>query len=127
MNETQKLLANKVNRLTQRLELQITDQSRSVAENARATVRYTQVCKALEGLVPYPTFSTEERVERLAHAVEGATPNMQIMEPDIIKLERVAARIDELVPDPKLSIEEKIARLGQQFATVFPEKVNKAG
>jgi len=127
MNETQKLLTNKVNRLTQRLETLKTDPSRSEIENARAGGQLVSLCEALERAVPHPTFSAEERVERTARAVDGATPNPRLMEPEIVKLERLTARIHELVPDPDLSLDEKVDRLGRLFAAAFPNMLNKAG
>jgi len=127
MNETQKALINKVNKLTQRLEFPIKDPSRSDGENAMAGAQLAALTKVLERVVPHPTFSPEERVERLARVVDGATPNPRFMEPEIVKLERLLARVDELMPVSGLSAEEKLERLGRMFAAAYPETVNKAG
>jgi len=127
MNETQKLLADKVNRLTQRLEFNIKDPSRTDIENARSGVQLAGLCEVLERIVPHPTFSAEERVERLARVVDGATPDPRLMEPEIVKLERLVARIDELMPVSGLSVHEKLDRLGQMFAAAFPDSVKNVG
>ena len=127
MNETQRKLANKVGRLTQRLETVGVDDSRTDIENARAAVQLVTLCAALERAVSHPTFSAEERVERMARAVDGATPNPRLMDPEIVKLERLVARIHALVPDPALSLDEKLDRLGKLFAVAFPDMVKKVG
>jgi hypothetical protein len=127
MNETQRKLNDKVDRLTQRLEFAIKDPSRSDAENARASVQLAALTEVLERIVPHPSFSPEERVERLARVVDDATPNPRLMEPEIVKLERLVARVDELMPVSGLSVQEKLDRLGRMFAAAFPDSVNKVG
>ena len=124
MNQRQKELAKKVGRLTQKLETQINDPSMSGAENARAVAELKAIASRLVAVIPDPSFSAEQRVERLAHAVGGATPNTDMLEPASHVVARLKTRIDELLPGTDLSTEAKIDKLGAMFRAAFPEKVS---
>lgn len=124
MNERQKKLAAKVGRLTQRLETEIKDPALSPAENARAEAELKAIASRLVDAIPDPRYSAEQRVERLAHAVSGASPNMNMLEPASHVLARLKTRIDELVPEADLTTEAKIDKLAALFRAAFSDKMS---
>jgi hypothetical protein len=121
MNERQKKLADKLGRLTQRLETGVKDPTLSAAENARAVAELKAISARLAAIIPDPSLSVEQRVERLARAVESATPNWDMIEPASHVLARLKPRIDALVPGTELTSEAKIDKLGELFRALFPQ------
>ena len=121
MNEQQKKLADKLGRLTQRLETNVKDPSLSAAENARAVSELRAIAARLVAIIPDPSLSAEQRVERLARAVSNATPNWDMIEPASHVLARLKPRIDALVPGTNLTTEAKIDKLGEMFRALFPQ------
>jgi hypothetical protein len=121
MNERQKKLADKLGRLTQRLETGVKDPTLSAAENARAVAELKAISARLAAIIPDPSLSAEQRVERLARAVESATPDWDMIEPASHVLARLKPRIDALVPGTELTSEAKIDKLGELFRALFPQ------
>ncbi len=117
MNERQKKLAAKVGRLTQRLETAIYDPALNAERNAQVAADLRAISGQLHSIVPGLTFSPEQRLERIAFAVNGGTTNP--LEPDSHRLARLKARIDELVPGSDLTTEAKVEKLGELFRQKF--------
>jgi hypothetical protein len=121
MNERQKELADKVGRLTKRLDFQVKDPSLSAAENARAASELKTIGARLMAIIPDPSLSAEQRIERLARAVSNAKPDWGMIEPASHVLARLKPRIDELVPGTDLTTEAKVEKLGEMFRAAFPQ------
>lgn len=124
MNERQKKLADKVGRLTQRLDFAVKDPTLSAAENARAAAELKAIAARLMAIIPDPALSAEERVERLARAVSDAKPDWDRIEPASHVLARLKPRIDELVPGTDLTTEAKVDKLGEMFRRAFPQSLS---
>jgi hypothetical protein len=124
MNERQKKLADKVGRLTQRLDFSVKDPSLSAAENARAASELKAIAARLMAIIPDPALSAEERVERLARAVSNAKPDWDMIEPASHVLARLKPRIDQLVPGTDLTTEAKVEKLGELFRRAFAQSLS---
>jgi hypothetical protein len=123
MNERQKRLADKVGRLTQRLETGVYDKTLSAEQNAKAVAEFGAIATRLARIIPEPIFSPEQRLERIAVAMSGAKADLSKLEPASRTLARLKARIEELVPGDDLTVEEKIDKLGDAFRAASPEKL----
>ena len=123
MKKHQRALSEKLDRLSQRLDFDISDEELTDQENAQATLELAAISTRLAAAIPSATFSPEERVERLARVVDHTTPKAEFMEPNSKKLARIKLRVDELMPGTELSTEQKIDKLGEMFRAVFPDKL----
>ena len=121
MNERQKKLADKVGRLTQRLETAIYDPALSAERNAQVAAELRAISGQLHSIIPGLTFSPEQRLERIALAVNGGTSNP--LEPDSQRLARLKTRIDELIPGSDMTIEAKVDKLAELFRKASGQKI----
>jgi hypothetical protein len=122
MNRTQSELSQRVDRLSQRLDTKVSEPSLSLEENQRAVADLASIARRLAAVLPDVSASPEERVERLARYVPGATPKPELMVSDYQKLVRMRARLEELVPGD-LTPEQRVDRLAKYLADSKTEKL----
>lgn len=105
MNSTE-LKKNALN-LTQRLDHMVPDEEMSASQNQKAASDLGLLSAKLFWHVPDQSLSPFERLERLARAADGSTPDLSQLQSAAKKLEALKSRIDILVPG-NMSHEKKI-------------------
>lgn len=107
-------------RLTQRLDHMVPDPKISAVGNAEAARKLADISKALSDLLPDPSLSPDERLERLARIVADRTPQGEHLLPAAQKLAKLERRLTELVPGDGLSAADRLNRLVEATNAAVP-------
>lgn len=118
MNE----LTYRLNRLTQRLDHMVPDNGISSELNDRAATILRELSERLIALLPDPSLSPDERLERIARAVQDRVPQSEQLLPAIQKVHRLERRLLELVPGDDLDCFARLERLVCSVESVCEEK-----
>ena len=111
---------SRLDHLTQRLDHTVPESSLSFQENRQASAELLSLSSKLEGLLPDPSLSPFERVERLARAIEDRTPEPEHLQSAAVKVARLKERLDELVPGettPERKVDVLVERLDDLVAS----------
>jgi predicted nuclease with TOPRIM domain len=84
-----------------------------------------EICRRLECLLPDPTLSPLERLERLARVAPHSVLQSEHHRTARSKLNSLRHRINDLVPSPQLSSLEKIEFLVSRTHQLVPEPMEK--
>jgi hypothetical protein len=95
----------------------VPDPKLSTAENHRVSAELAALSSKLYWLLPDPSLSPFERLERLGRVVEERTPDFEQLQSASVKLRYLRKRIDELVPGD-LTPERKIDLLLEKLDTM---------
>ncbi|OWJ91959.1 hypothetical protein [Paracoccus yeei] len=105
--------------LTQRLDHMVPDPEMPLAFNRKAAADLAAISEKLYELLPDPSLSPLERIERLARVVEGRSPDLEQLQPAHKKLEKINERLTQLMPDDSNPM-EKIDQLYQIIVSMAP-------
>ncbi|MEZ5421760.1 MAG: hypothetical protein R2682_01530 [Pyrinomonadaceae bacterium] len=113
MKSERNFLKERMLQVTQRLDHSVPDPEVSMARNQEAAIRLASISERLATLLPDPSLSPDERLERLARVVQDRIPQREHLQPAVAKVAKLTNRLDELVPGD-MSAEEKIAVLANR-------------
>lgn len=77
--------------------------------------------RQLQDLLPDPSLSPDERLERLARVVEGREPRLEYLESAAAKVERLKTRLDELLPGDTSSMDKISMLVARLDASILAE------
>ena len=106
--------------LTQRLDHSIPDPEMPFAFNRKAAEELGAIADKLLQVLPDPSLSPLERIERLSRVIEQRTPNMDQLMPAHKKVAQIKDRLDALIPgdDPPLKKIDRMLEILDEIAPV---------
>jgi len=111
--------------LTQRLDHMVPDPQMPTAVNQKAAAELAAISEKLFELLPDPSLSPLERLERLGRVVEQREPDMGQLLPAHEKVTALRERLDQMLPGDGASI-EKIEKLVEILGDVAPKDLKGA-
>ena len=103
---------SRLNQVTQRLDHMVPDNVVTKDVNEKAAAELAALSERLALLLPDPSLSPLERLERLARVVQDRVPHSDQLQPALEKVSKLKTRLDELVPG-RMSAEDKIITLAK--------------
>ena len=88
----------RLSQVTKRLDHMVPDPEISIQFNKNASAELLKLSAKLQKLLPDPSLSPDERLERLARVVQSRVPLLEHLQPANTKLHKLKNRLDELVP-----------------------------
>lgn len=107
-------------RLTQRLDHMVPDPELTAAENQRATAELGALASKLNALLPDPSLSPFEKLERLSRVVDRRQPDLTQLQSAATKVEALTNRLNQLVPGDQ-SPDQKINSLVRKLDSMVPQ------
>lgn len=122
MNDS-KVLKDRLKRLMQRLDHSVPDNSLSKVENLLAAAELNSISARLYALMPDPSLSPHERIERLARVIEEVPPKLEYLQSAKAKVDSLIDHLNELIPGD-LTPEQKIDKLVEILNEHVPNDVS---
>ena len=115
-------LVERARELTQRLDHMVPDPEISAAANQNAAAELAGISEKLYELLPDPSLSPLERLERLGRVIEKRDPDLEQLKPAHIKVAELKKRLDQLLPGGEGAL-AKVANLVSILNDVAPKDV----
>jgi hypothetical protein len=127
MNYENNNLQNKLSKLTQTLDHSVPDPDAPSAANKLAAEELARISKKLYDLLPDPSLSPLERLERLRRVVDHVEPDMSQLKSAISKVETLNERLNLFVNDKEMTAIQKIDQLVEKVNKCFENKTCRFG
>ena len=114
---------DKLNSLSQRLDHMVPDPKASLAKNQESAAELAAISAKLYTLLPDPSLSPLERIERLRRVVDQVEPDMDQLQSAIKKVEVINSRLNMFVSDENMSALQKIDVLVSKVDKCFEGKM----
>jgi hypothetical protein len=115
----QKLL-QKLNSMTQRLDHFVPKENLPDSMNRQAMLELEQISSKLYFLLPDPSLSPLERIERLSRVLEDTDPNLEHLQSAYDKVKAIEERLNSLIPDKDMSSMDKINFMLEKLHKLVP-------
>ena len=109
-------LKQKMDQVTKRLDHNVPDPEMSDVENSAAASELAAISEKLANMLPDPSLSPDERLERLARVIKGRNIQQESLQTAARKVEKLKTRINELVPGDS-GMENKLDKLSEMAFT----------
>lgn len=103
-----KKLKINVDNLTPQLDHMVPDPELTASENALIAAELASLTAKLQQLLPDPSLSPLERLERFVRVIDNVDADMTQLESANSKLQKLQSRINNFVPQEGLTTEQKI-------------------
>jgi hypothetical protein len=118
-------IVKRANNLTQRLDHMVPDTKLSLAANQKAAAELAAISEKLYELLPDPSLSPIERLERLGRVIEKRDPDIEQLKPAHEKVSAIKERLNHLLPGDEAAL-DKVEKLIAILGEVSPKELRGA-